>query len=309
MDVVTGAFGYTGRAIARKLVEEGKSVVTLTGNPGAPNEFGSAVKAAPYRFDDPAAMAEAMAGARILYNTYWVRFDRGSATHERAEANTIALIRAAEMAGVRRIVHISITNPRAGWRLPYFQGKAQLEEEIQRSKLSYAIVRPTVIFGGRDILINNIAYLLRKYPLFLIPGDGEYKLQPVYIDDLARIAVEAGRSVHNLTIDAVGPEIFGFKEMVSLIARTIGRKVGLVKVPPEVALFGARVLGIALGDVVLTRDEVDGLMAGLLVSEAAPTGEMRFSSWLSANASKVGLHYASEVGRHYSLKAGAKGRP
>jgi NADH dehydrogenase len=307
MDVVTGAYGYTGKAIARRLLQAGKTVVTLTGNPNRPNEFGTDIKAVPYRFDDPAAMAESIAGARVLYNTYWVRFDRGSATHERAEANTIALIRAAEMAGVRRIVHISITHPREGWRLPYFVGKAHLEEEIQRSKLSYAIVRPTVIFGGEDILINNIAYLLRKYPMFLIPGKGDYQLQPVYVEDVARIALDAGRATENLTMDAAGPETFAFKDLVRLIAGQIGRKVTLVNVPPELATLAARVLGMTLGDVLLTRDEVDGLMASLLVSEAAPAGQMKFSSWLAANASKLGQRYASEVARHYQASERNRG--
>ena len=147
MNVVTGAFGYTGKYITRRLLELGEAVTTLTGSPGRASEFGAAVKAFPYRFDAPEAMAASMAGARVLYNTYWVRFDLRDTTHERAIRNTLALVRAAEMAGVERIVHIGITNPDANSRLPYFRGKALLEEEIRRSKMSHAIVRPTVIFG------------------------------------------------------------------------------------------------------------------------------------------------------------------
>ena len=218
MNVVTGAFGYTGKSIARRLLQSGETVVTLTGNPGRTNEFGAAVKAVPFRFDDPEAMAASIRGARVLYNTYWVRFDRGDASHDRAVKNTVALIRAAEMAGVQRIVHISITNPSVSSGLPYFRGKALLEEEIRRSKMSYAIVRPTVIFGAEDILINNIAFLLRKMPVFLVPGDGEYRLQPVYVEDVAQIAVDAGRQPENMIVDAVGPETFPFEQLVRLMA-------------------------------------------------------------------------------------------
>ena len=300
MNVVTGAFGYTGKYIARRLLDAGETVTTLTGNPGRPNEFGPSVKAFPFRFDRPEAMAGSMAGARVLYNTYWVRFDRRDTTHERAAANTIALIRAAEMAGVERIVHVSITNPDANSSLPYFRGKALLEEEIRRSKMGYAIVRPTVIFGVEDILINNIAFLLRRLPVFLLPGNGQYGIQPVAAEDVARIAVEAGGAAENLTIDAVGPETFGFGQLVRLMAKTLGSGARVRNGPPWLALLAARAMGLALGDVMLTRDELDGLMANLLVSHSPPTGHIRFSDWISANAATLGRRYASEIGRHYT---------
>jgi NADH dehydrogenase len=300
MNVVTGAFGYTGKYIARRLLDLGETVMTLTGNPDRPNEFGASVKAVPFRFAEPEAMAASLCGARVLYNTYWVRFDRRDATHERAVKNTIALIRAAQMAGVQRIVHISITNPSLDSPLPYFRGKALLEEEVQRSKISYAIVRPTVIFGREDILINNIAYLLRKLPAFVVPGSGQYRLQPVYVEDVARIAVEAGGVRENMIVDAVGPETFRFAQLLRLIADTLRSRAWLLNGPPWLALFAARVLGLALSDVVLTRDELTGLMAGLLVSDRSPTGLTRFSDWISANSATLGQRYASEIGRHYS---------
>jgi NADH dehydrogenase len=300
MNVVTGAFGYTGKYIARRLLDAGESVAALTGNPGRASEFGPAVKAFPFRFDDPAAMAASMAGARVLYNTYWVRFDRGDTTHGRAVRNTLALIRAAEMAGVERIVHIGIANPDANSRLPYYRGKALVEEEIRRSKMSYAVVRPTVIFGAEDILINNIAFLLRRLPVFVVPGNGQYGMQPVAAEDVARIAVEAGRAVENLTIDAVGPEAFAFGQLVRLIAKAVGSRSRVLNGPPWLALLAARALGLALGDVMLTRDELDGLMANLLISDRPPTGHIRFSEWIAANAATVGRRYASEIRRHYA---------
>ena len=302
MNVVTGAFGYTGKYIARRLLSAGETVATLTGNPGRASEFGHAVKAFPFRFEEPEAMAASLAGARVLYNTYWVRFDRRDATHERAVKNTIALIRAAKMAGVQRIVHISIANPDVNSGLPYFRGKALVEEEIQRSNMSYAIVRPTVIFGTEDILINNIAYLLRKLPVFVVPGSGQYRLQPVYVEDVAEIAVEAARRPENMTVDAVGPETFRFEQLVRLVAEAIGSGSRLLNGPSWLSLLAAQVLGLALSDVVLTRDELDGLMANRLVSEHTPTGHTRFSHWISANGASLGRRYASELGRHYTRR-------
>jgi NADH dehydrogenase len=301
MNAVTGAFGYTGKYITRRLLMLGESVLTLTGHPGRSNEFGASVEAFPFRFDDPAAMAESLCGVRVLYNTYWIRFDHGTTTYDRAVANTRALIRAAEIAGVKRVVHISITNPDPESPLPYFRGKALLEEEIRKARFSYAIVRPTVVFGMEDILINNIAFLLRKLPAFIIPGTGQYRLQPVYVEDLASIAVEAAHSPGNVVIDAVGPEIFSFEELVRLLAKAVRSRAVIRHGSPRLALAAARVLGAVFHDVMLTGDELEGLMAGLLISGNVPTGLTRLSRWLTDNAGALGTRYASELNRHYLL--------
>ncbi|MCC6446207.1 MAG: NAD(P)H-binding protein [Armatimonadetes bacterium] len=298
-DVVTGAFGYSGQYITRRLLAMGRSVRTLTGRPDRPNPFGERVEAFPFHFDRPDKLAESLRGADTLYNTYWVRFTHGRASFDRAVENTKILIDAAREAGVRRIVHISITNPDRNSSLPYFSGKAALEDAVRQSGLSYAILRPTVIFGPEDILINNIAYFLRKFPLFAVPGSGGYRLQPVFVEDMAGLAAHAGQSDSNLVLDAVGPEIFTFDELVRLIAAKIGSRARIAHLPPAMALGAARLLGSLVGDVVLTREEVKGLMAGLLVSPDPPTCHTLLSDWLAENAACLGARYASELGRHF----------
>ena len=299
LDVVTGAFGYTGRYITRRLLAMGRRVKTLTGHPDRPNPFGDRVSVAPFHFDDPAALARSLEGATTLYNTYWVRFSHGRVTFEQAVENTKRLIRAAEEAGVRRLVHISITNPSPQSPLPYFRGKGLLEQAIVQSGLSYAIIRPTVIFGAEDILINNIAWLLRRFPVFVIPGTGDYRLQPIFVEDVARIAVEAGQGRENVIVDAVGPDIFTFDQLVRLIAEKVHSRARIVHLRPAWALFLSRLIGYLVNDVVLTEDEVRGLMANLLISEHPPTGSTRLSDWLDENADRVGTRYASELSRHY----------
>jgi uncharacterized protein YbjT (DUF2867 family) len=303
MNAVTGAFGYTGKYIARRLLELNEPVITLTGHPGSPNEFGSAVRAFPFRFDDPEAMAEFLAGVQVLYNTYWIRFDRGSATHEHAIANTRALIRAAEIAGVPRVVHISITNPDPHSPLPYFRGKAQVESTLQASGLSYAIVRPTLVFGPDDLLVNNIAWILRRFPVFVVPGDGRYEVQPVSVRDAAQICVDAGAADENVTRDAAGPDRLVFDELVRLIARAVGSRSRIVHASPRAALRLTRVGGLFVRDVVLTREEVEGLTAGLLVSDEPPLGRERFDEWLTANAGDLGRRWASELARNFRGQA------
>jgi NADH dehydrogenase len=298
-DVVTGAFGYTGRYIAGLLRADGVSVKTLTDHPREPSPLAGPVVVAPFGWDEEAALVEALRGATTLYNTYWIRFPRGTATYERAIANTLTLIRAAQAAGIRRFVHVSIVNASPDSELPYFRAKGIVERELHRSGLSYAIVRPTVLFGRGDVLINNIAWFLRRLPLFAIAGSGEYSLQPVFVEDVARACVEAGRSADDVTIDAAGPEIFTYEELVRLIAAAVGRPCRIVHLSPLAVRLLLRAIGAGVHDIVITRDELKGLMRGLLVSGAPATGSTLLGAWLDAHADRLGVHYASELARHY----------
>lgn len=299
LDVVTGAFGYTGKYITQWLLSMGRRVRTLTGHPNRQNPFGDRVSVAPFNFDNPSELVKNLQGATTLYNTYWVRFPYGQVTFDRAIENTKSLIKAAEEAGIRRIVHISITNPSEESPFPYFRGKALLEKAITHSKLSYAIIRPTVIFGVEDVLINNIAWLLRRFPIFAVPGSGDYRLQPVYVGDVAEIAVGAAQQDENMIIDAVGPEIYTFDELVRLIAEKVHSRAKIIHLRPGLALFLSRLVSYMVNDLLITQDEVRGLMASLLVSKSPPTGQMRLSDWLEQNADSIGVKYACELERHY----------
>ena len=296
---VTGAFSYSGKYITKRLLEQGAEVITLTNHPNRPDPFGGKVKAFPLNFSQRDELLQTLRGVDVLINTYWIRFDKGNNTQSRAVENTKILVDAAAMAGVKRIVHISITNPSAESHLPYFWGKAANEKAVIESGMSYVILRPTVLFGKEDILINNIAWLLRKLPLFGLPGDGSYKLSPVYVDDLARLAVEAVYSNENYVWDAVGPDEFTFKEMVELIGKSTGIKRPLVSFPPRLALLAAQFMSLFVNDVMLTPEEVDGLMANLLVSSEAPRCKTSLREWLMDHRSTVGTKYASELARHF----------
>jgi len=298
-DVVTGAFSYTGKYITRKLLHSGRKVRTITNHPNRSNPFGHQVEIAAMDFRNPAKLVESLRGASVLYNSYWVRFSHGTVTFDDGVANSRILIQAAAEAGVRRIVHVSIANPSIASHLPYYSGKAQVEKAIIDSGLSYAILRPTVIFGPEDILINNIAWFVRHLPVFAIPGSGRYQLQPIFVEDIASIAVNAGQQDINLVLDAVGPEIFPFDDLVQLIADRVHTKARLIYVNPLVALSVLRLIGTFVGDVILTSEELAGLLENLLVSKEPPTGWTRFSEWVEQNSSTMGTVYSSELDRHY----------
>ena len=295
---VTGAFSYSGKYITKRLLARGEEVITLTGHPNRPDPFNGKVKAYPLDFDE-ASMTKSLQGVEVLVNTYWVRFDKGENTQPRAVENTRVLVNAAKASGVKRIVHVSIANPSADSHLPYYWGKAANEKTVIESGRSYAILRPTVLVGHEDILVNNIAFLLRRFPFFFIPGDGSYGIQPVHIEDVAELAIEGVYSEDNYVIDAAGPDIFTFKEMVQLIGEKVGARRPLISLPPRLALLASQFLSLFVNDVLLTPEEVDGLMAGLLVSKESPRCKTRFTDWLDDNKDKVGVKYASELKKHY----------
>lgn len=294
---VTGAFGYSGKYIAQRLLDKGLEVMTLTNSPQRDNRFGGQVKAQRFNFDDAASLAGSLEGVSVLYNTYWVRFNHKTFTYARAVRNSVTLFNAAKEAGVERIVHVSITNPSQESNLEYFSGKAAIEKVLKETGVSYSILRPAVLFGKEDILINNIAWALRKFPVFGVFGDGSYKLCPIYVDDLAKLAVEQGRERGDRTIDAIGPETFTYRGLVEQIAEIIGSKCKIVSVNPTIGYLASRVIGLMVKDVFVTRQEIEGLMGGLLYVDSPPTGETKLTSWARENAESLGKNYASELTR------------
>jgi uncharacterized protein YbjT (DUF2867 family) len=298
-DVVTGAFSFTGRFIARRLLTQGRPVRTLTNHPSRPGADDIKVDVAPLQFSDRAALVESLRGADVLYNTYWIRFPHGGMLFGDAVANTQTLISAAVEAGVRKVVHISVSNPSLDSPLAYYDGKARAEAIVRDSGLQWAIVRPTLIFGAGDILINNIAWLLRRMPIFVIPGLGTYRLQPVAGEDVAEIAFWAANLAENVTVDAAGPDIISYLELVEGVAIAVARRPRRIYVTPALTIMAGKLVGLFVRDVILTRDEVEGLMHELLVSEKPPLGRKRIDDWLLQASETLGVSYASELNRHF----------
>lgn len=297
LHVVTGGLGYSGSYIVRNLLDQGVPTRTITNSTHRHNPFGRILEVRPMPFHDPVALTEVLRGGSVLYNTYWVRFNHRSFRHATAVENTLRLFEAAARAGVRRVVHVSITNPAEDSPLEYFRGKAELERALKASGMEWAILRPTVLFGAEDILINNIAWMLRRFPVFGVFGDGRYRISPIFVGDLARLAVAAGAARGNLLVNATGPETFTFRELVATLGTIIGKPRPIVPIPPRLGYLVGSVLGALLRDVVVTREEIEGLMAGLLSVDEAPAGTTRLTDWARANAANLGARYASELAR------------
>ncbi len=301
-DLVTGAFSYSGSRIAELLIESGRKVMTLTHHPDREHPLRARVRAWRYRFDDPVALARSLEGISTLYNTYWVRFERDRTTFANAVANSRVLFEAARRAGVARIVHVSIANPSIDSPLPYYRGKALVEEALAAARVPYAIVRPTFFFGGgRDILVNNIAWILRRMPLFVVPGDGRYLVQPIHVDDFARICLRAADAPGDVIMDAAGRDTMSFEELVRAIRDAVGRRTPILHVPSAAMAALARAFGLLVQDVVLTADEIRGLTAGLLVSHQPALGSVSLVEWLNEQAPTLGRRYLNELDRHFRM--------
>ena len=299
LDVVTGAFSFTGRAIATALLDRGRSVRTLTRRDEPDDPLAPRLERAALQFRDERGLRDSLAGADTLYNTYWIRFAHGETTFERAVANTRVLLRAAGEAGLRRVVHVSVTNPALDSPLPYFRGKAEAEAAVRASGMGHAIVRPTLVFGPRDILVNNIAWGVRRTPVFPVAGDGRYRVQPVSVEDVAAICVDVGAADADVVVDAAGPEAVSYEELVGLVAAAVGRAVRIAHMSPRVVLALARVAGLLRRDVLLTAEELAGLQAELLVSAQPPLGTAGFRAWVAANGAELGRRYVSELARNF----------
>jgi len=298
---VTGAFGFTGRALTERLLAAGHEVVTLTRRTGAGDALASRVSIRPFDAASSDALTASLHGVETLFNTHWLRFPRAGATFEGAVARSAALVAAARDAGVRRIVHVSVVNAAPDAETPYVRSKAALEAVVRASGLEWAIVRPTLTYGPNDILINNLAWALRRLPVYGIPGLGRYTVQPVHVDDVARICVEAAGGPSGAVMDAAGPETMTYRELVGWVRTAVGSRSIVLPMPGTVVLTTAKLLGLVVRDVVLTRDEIRELTSSLLTSHEPARGEIRISDWLPANAAALGRRWSSELARNYRI--------
>jgi len=298
LDVVTGAFSYSGAAIAGELLRRGHQVRTLTGHPDrAPAD--TEVDCRPLDFSDPEELGRSLAGAHTLYNTYWVRFAHGQISHDVAVTNSKVLFGTAAGAGIKRIVHVSITHPSLTSPDSYFRGKAKVEQALAECGVPYAVARPAVLFGGNGVLVNNIAWLLRRIPVFAIGGRGDYRVRGIHVDDLARLCADLGARPDNVIVDAVGPQSLTFRQMVEEIRDAVGSRSLIVPVPGALIPVLAGVLNAALRDTLLTADEYRSMAAGLADSAAPATGQIAFTDWVHEHGEELGRRYANELDLHF----------
>jgi NADH dehydrogenase len=294
--VITGAFSYTGSAVAQELLRRGWQVHTLTNRTRPPGC--EQISAAPLRFDHEHLRQE-LVGVDLFINTYWIRIPRGGQTFDTAVDNSKLLLGAAKDAGVDRTVHVSVSNAEQGTNLGYYAGKDRVESYIRAELDNYAIVRPTLVVGPNDVLSNNIAWFLRRFPFFPVPDGGGCRLQPITLADTARIIVDAGEGTGNQQIDAAGPNIMSFRDYLVLLQKACGVRRWMPSVPGWLCLLMLKPIELLLRDIVLTKEELLGLEQELLLSKQAPLGTASVEQWLTENGSIMGPAYVNDLRRHF----------
>jgi len=301
--LITGASGFIGGAISHRLIGRDE-IRSLTSHPEK-NRFGERVQSFAYDFDAPMRMEEAFRGVDVFVNSYYVRFNYGRATFELAVDRTRELIALARLAGVRKIVHVSVSNADERSDLPYYSNKGRIERLVRESGLDYTILQPAIVVGPGDILVNNIAFFLRRLPVFTIFERGDYRVQPITVDAFADLAIEAIDAIDgphgNATLPVAGPRDWIFLDLVRAVHAAVGSRARIVHAPAALALAGLKVAGLFLGDVVLTPDEVKGLTREYLYVERPLRRGADFAEWLAQPgvASTLGRRYQSELARHF----------
>lgn len=294
LDLVTGAFGNTGSAIARELDAVGRRVRTLTSR-SAPADGSDTIERRPLDFDDAAGLVASFDGVDTFYNTYWMRTGDDQGRYDLAVERCRRLITAAEEAGVRRIVHLSVANASAGAAYPYFRGKAAVEKTLESSSTPAAIVGPALVFGGDSVLLNNLAWMLRRLPVFAVAGRGDYRVRPVHVDDLARTCVAAGARETTEMIDAVGPDRPTYRELVDHLRDAVGSRALVISAPTSAVLAGGKVIGWTRRDQILTRGELESTVDGLADTDGDATGASSVMKWITEHADTLGLTYFNET--------------
>jgi uncharacterized protein YbjT (DUF2867 family) len=297
--VVTGAFSFTGAYVAHALLERGERVRTLSRRHDPGHRLAGQVEFGRLQFEDQEALRRDLTGAATLFNTYWVRFPRRDVTWRTVLENTRTLLRAARAAGVGKVVQFSVSNASETSQYGYFRAKALAERELRDSGLAHAILRPTLVFGHGELLLNNIAWMLRRSPLFFVPTGGEYATQPVSVEEVAELAVELAGLSDDVERDAAGPAVYSFADLVAAVRQAIGARSRLVRCPPAVVVAAARAASVLSGDVLVRRDELGGLRDGLLVSRQPPLGTTRLDDWLTGEADTLGRSFVSERRRNW----------
>lgn len=319
---ITGALSYTGRYLAKRLLDEGHQVVNLSRRtaPLAPTPLSKAdvakVITHPLTFEDKSKLKAALQGCDVLFCTYWIRFAIGGDSHAAAADRCKALFELAREAGVQRVVFTSHTQATEDSPYAYIAGKAQAAAALREVGLpSYAIARPCGIFGdtpGESILVNNAAWVLRRLPLFLLANDGSSRFQPIHVRDFAELLFELGGfgargpGPAAQERDACGPDAPTALELFNSIGKAVGSTAtiaapGFLSTSMVTAL--TKPIDWLTGDILLDADDLNLLCSGLTVAnqpgDPAIAKRRSLLRWIDEVGPQLGNDYVSSISRYY----------
>ena len=221
--LVTGGTGFIGRSLIRQLTEAGYPVrLLIRPSPRSPNlPRGVPVEVALTTLNDERGLRAAMAGVDTVYHLAGVE-RRGAYADLMAVdiQGTQAVVNAAKDAGVGRFFFLSHLGADRASAYPVFKAKAIAEEFVRRGGVDYTILRTALVFGPNDGFTTGLAQLLQALPFFfLVPGEGDTLLQPLWVEDLATALLWAldDEATRNQVYSLGGPEYLTFNDVVYLV--------------------------------------------------------------------------------------------
>jgi uncharacterized protein YbjT (DUF2867 family) len=274
---VAGGSGFIGRAIVRCLAATpGLSVRVLTRDPEKARARltgeGKVALAGEVEFvaadvNEPSKLAKALVGADTIVNA--VQFDgypienpaRGLTFLRVDYGGTVALIAGAKEASVANFIYISGAAADERSTNPAFRAKGRAERVLRTSGLAFTILRPSLVYGPEDRVVNGLASALRMMPIMVVPGTGRQHLRPLFVEDLAAcVALAIGGRGRDGIFEIGGPDEMAFDELVRLLMEITGHKRPLVHVP-ESMLRIAGAVAEKLPGALFSRDAVAFLVA------------------------------------------------
>ncbi|HXR24984.1 MAG TPA: NAD(P)H-binding protein [Candidatus Binataceae bacterium] len=268
---IAGGSGFIGRAIVRRLAAiPGLTVRVLTRDPVKARVRLAAegkVDFVSADVNDPARLATVIAGADTIINA--VQFDgypiekpsRGLTFNRVDYGGTVSLIAATKAAGVPNFIYISGAAADERSPNPAFRAKGRAERALRDAGLAFTILRPSLVYGPEDRVVNGLAKAIRMMPVMVVPGSGQQKLRPLLVDDLAAcVALAIGGRGRNGIYEVGGPDPMTFDELVRLVMEITGHKRPIIHVPENLLLVAGAVAE-KLPGALFSRDAVAFLVA------------------------------------------------
>ena len=242
--LVTGASGFVGSHVVPELIGGGHHVLALVRSGAAgrlvldrlPSAARDNVDLRTGDVDDPTGLGVALAGADAIVHLVALARDR-SAGRDLDRVNvegTRNMIKAAEAAGIRRLVHLGALGVVDDPRLHYASSKARAEQLVRASALDWTILKPSLMWGERDGFFNIVAGLVRISPgVVPVPGDGRSRFQPLAVSDAAvaiRLSIERPATI-GASYDLGGPHYWTYREITREVLRGMGSRRLIVPLP------------------------------------------------------------------------------